>query len=69
VDLSHRIRQLERQCRILRTLVGGLVAAVAVMFLAAAAPPKDLPNLQVQRLDIVDATGKVRISLGCLTKH
>lgn len=66
MDLNDRIRRLERRCRLLHALLGGLAVTGAVTFLTAASRPRELTNLQVRQLEVVDADGNVRIRLGNL---
>jgi hypothetical protein len=62
MTLEQRVEKLERQNRWLRRLGAGGLAVAAVMFLAAQAKEKELPDLEVRSLTVKDAD-KVRMKL------
>ena len=62
--LEQRLEQLECKCRNHRRVLTGVVMAVAAVALVAAAPKPGREPVQTEKLEIVDANGKVRIRLG-----
>jgi hypothetical protein len=64
MTLEQRVEQLEGTCRRLRCLLTGMISLTVAFVLVGAAPNAVKEKMQLKQLDIVDADGNVRISLG-----
>jgi hypothetical protein len=64
MTLDQRVEQLECKCRQLRSVLAGMMMAVAAVVLVAAAPKPAKNALQTESLEVVDGDGNVRIRLG-----